>query len=64
MGAVDSVLRSMYGPTEAGTSIFRKKNFDWVTLRYEELCDMSSVANVVRAMESEVMKCAVDIADL
>ena len=46
-----------------GTSIFRKK-FDWVTLRYEELCDMSSVANVVWTMESKAMKCTGNIADL
>jgi hypothetical protein len=45
------------------TSMFRK-DFDWVTLRYEELCDTSSVANVIRAMESRVMKCAGNIAYL
>ena len=45
------------------TGMFRK-NFDWVTLRYEELCDTSSVANVIRAMESKAMKCARNIAYL
>jgi hypothetical protein len=45
------------------TSMFRK-NFDWVTLRYGEVCDTSSVANVIRAMESKVMKCPGNIADL
>ena len=40
------------------------KDFDWVTLRYEELCDSSCVANVIRAMESKVMKFADNIANL
>ena len=53
---MEGVLRSIMDRRTDGTSMFRK-HFDWVTLRYEELCDTSSVANVVRTMESKVMRC-------
>ena len=56
-----SLYRLRY-PAHDGTSMFRKK-FDWVTLRYEELRDTSSVANVVRAVESKVMKSVGNKAD-
>jgi hypothetical protein len=48
---VDSVLRSTCGPTEGGMYQYVQANFDWVTLRYKELCDMSSVSSVITAVE-------------
>ena len=58
-GAVDVVLRSIYGLLEGRLGCKGS-----VRLRCEENCDLSPVSCIVRAMESKVMKCAGIIADL